>query len=85
MFKRKLQDTTVYERTDAVFEVEVTDPNAPMTFFHKGQEVTQNEACTVEKLGKGAYRLTFKNCTIEADEGEIKVRSQFVNLSFFHF
>jgi len=73
MFKKKLQDTNVYERTDAVFEVEVMDPNAEVTFFHRGKEVTQNETCIVEKTGKGAYKLTFKNCTIEDDEGEIKV------------
>lgn len=75
MFKKKLLDTNAFERTAAVFEVEVTDPNAPVIFFHKGQEVKQNDSCVVENIGKGVYRLTFKNCSVEADEGEIRVRS----------
>ena len=73
MFKKKLQDTSAFERTDAVFEVEVTDPKAPVVFYHKGKEVTQNETCIVENYGKGQFRLTIKNCSLEGDEGEIKV------------
>lgn len=76
MFKRKLQDTTAIERTDAVFEVEVTDPRAEVVFFHKGEEVKQNETCTVEKLGKGVFRLTFKNASVAEDEGDIKVKRE---------
>lgn len=77
MFKKKLQDTVAIERTDAVFEVEVTDPNAPVIFFHKGEEVKPNDTCLVEKYGKGQFRLTFKNCNVQDDEGEIKVITVF--------
>ena len=74
MFKKPLQDTTVFERTDAVFEIEITDPKATVEFYHRGTKVTQCETTIVENVGKGVFRLTFKNCTIEEDEGEIKVR-----------
>merc|ERR1719154_289266 len=75
MFKKPLQDTTVFERTDAVFEIEITDPKATVEFYHRGTKVTQCETTIVENVGKGVFRLTFKNCTIEEDEGEIKAVS----------
>lgn len=72
-FDKKLQDTTCYERTDASFEVKVTDPKAEVKWFHKGKEIFDGDKYEIKSLGNGVHKLILKNAQAD-DEGEIKVR-----------
>ena len=61
-----------YERQPAIFEVELVDPEAPLTWFVKGQEMKPGENIEIIKEG-GKHKLIIKEAAM-VHEGEIKVR-----------
>ena len=72
-FRKKLEDTNVYQRQNGVFNVELVDKTAPVQWFHKGEEIVPSpEKYELKTLEPGKYQLTIRNCQPN-DEGEIKV------------
>ena len=52
------QFVDVVEREEHVFNVEVKDPGAPVTFFMKGVEVRKSDPrCEYVNLGEGKHQL----------------------------
>lgn len=67
-------DQTSYERQPATFEVELVDPNAPITWFVKGKEIKDDDDnYEIQKVG-AVHRLIIKSSSMQAHEGEVKVR-----------
>lgn len=70
-FKKKLQDQQTFERQPATFEVELVDPDAPLTWFIKGEEVKPSDNIEIVKNG-AVHKLIIKEAAMD-HEGEIKV------------
>uniref|UniRef100_A0A0P4WHJ2 Immunoglobulin I-set domain-containing protein n=1 Tax=Scylla olivacea TaxID=85551 RepID=A0A0P4WHJ2_SCYOL len=69
-FKKPLQDQMTYERQPATFEVELVDPDAPLTWFIKGEEVKPGDNFEIVKNG-AVHKLIIKEAAMD-HEGEIK-------------
>ncbi|MPC14068.1 Twitchin [Portunus trituberculatus] len=70
-FKKPLQDQTTFEKQPATFEVELVDPDAPLTWFIKGEEVKPGDNYEIVKKG-AVHKLIIKEAAMD-HEGEIKV------------
>ncbi|KAG0717141.1 Twitchin [Chionoecetes opilio] len=69
-FKKPLQDQTTFERQPATFEVELVDPEAPLTWFINGEEVKPGDNIEIVKQG-AVHKLIIKEAAV-AHEGEVK-------------
>lgn len=71
-----------YERQPATFEVEVVDPNSPVQWFIKGEEVKEGDNYEIQKNGT-VHRLIIKEAA-QDHEGEVKVSLCFRGALIWH-
>jgi len=63
------------EREPVSVNVEVKDPDAPVTFYIAGKKVTpSDDRCEVKNLGNGLWNLTVNHCKM-SDLGTLEART----------
>jgi len=63
------------EREPVSVNVEIKDPDAPVTFYIAGKKVTpSDDRCEVKNMGNGLWNLTVNNCKM-SDLGTLEART----------
>ena len=79
-----LENVTVYENDEAVFECTISKPKANIQWTYEDQPIKSNEKYTIESTLSGTLRLKIKGCK-KKDEGSIqcKINDRKTNAQLF--
>ncbi|VDI67986.1 titin [Mytilus galloprovincialis] len=79
LFKRPLENISILEGSDTIFECQTEEENSPIEWFHEGKPVTNNsQNVKMEKLPGYIYKLTISQ-TGRSDGGKYHIKKNGVD------